>query len=130
MTHTACYRTNRRFCIATLAIVTLAVSLLIVALAEPLAAFFATPLLAGYIYIQVIAYFLVSITWPLYALLGRELAFGRIAAVDVLSTLVQAGVSILLVRAGWNILGIASAAVISALVCMIACFVLKPAFCG
>ena len=50
---------------------------------------------------------------PIYAMLSRDMAFGRIAALDVLTTLANAGAAICLVLLGFSYMGLAWASVVS-----------------
>jgi len=60
-------------------------------LAQPLATFFAMPQLAPYLRVATLGYLTGPFTYPIGALLSRRMAFGRIAAVGVATSLVYAG---------------------------------------
>jgi O-antigen/teichoic acid export membrane protein len=92
-------------------------------LAEPLAGFFAMPQLAPYVRVATLGYATGPFTYPIGALMSRRLAFGRIAAVGVLSSLVYAGVSVGLALRGFSYMSFAWAGAASTLTTML-CYVI------
>jgi O-antigen/teichoic acid export membrane protein len=100
----------------------------ILALAHPLARFFDAPVLAPFIQIVAFQYAMGPFVHPIYALMSRDLAFGRIAIMETATTLVQAGASVLLVSAGYGILGVAAAGCLSAALAVVICFSFQPGF--
>jgi O-antigen/teichoic acid export membrane protein len=93
--------------------VTVLITVLLVALSGPLADFYRVPMLAHYIRTIALSYAIAPFAHPLFALLSRDMAFGVIAALDVTTALLNAGLAITLVLLGFNVMGIAWAAVIS-----------------
>jgi O-antigen/teichoic acid export membrane protein len=91
--------------------------------AGPLAHFFGLPALADYLGIAVLGYLLGPFIHPQMALFSREMAFNRLAAINLLLALVAAGVSILLAFLGFSALSFAWAGVASALAGAILCLV-------
>jgi O-antigen/teichoic acid export membrane protein len=94
-------------------IVTSLITILLVVLSGPLADFYRVPMLAPYIRAIALSYAIAPFAHPLYALLTRDMAFGVIAALDVTTALLNAGLGICLVLLGFSFMGLAWAAVIS-----------------
>jgi O-antigen/teichoic acid export membrane protein len=103
------------------ALVTIVVLLLLVVAAEPLAAFFGQPALSAYLGIAVLGYAIGPFIHPQMALFGRELAFGRLALINLLLALVGASTAVLLALLGFGALSFAWAGVASAAAGAIAC---------
>jgi O-antigen/teichoic acid export membrane protein len=94
-------------------IVTSVITILLVVLSGPLADFYRVPMLAHYIRAIALSYAIAPFAHPLYALLTRDMAFGVIAALDITTALLNAGLAICLVLLGFSFMGLAWAAVIS-----------------
>ena len=94
-------------------IVTTFITILLVVLSGPLADFYRVPMLADYIRAIALSYAIAPFAHPLYALLTRDMAFGVIAALDITTALLNAGLAIGLVLLGFSFMGLAWAAVIS-----------------
>jgi O-antigen/teichoic acid export membrane protein len=94
-------------------IVTLAITVLLWGLAGVLADFYEVPKLAEYIRVVAFSYAIAPFSHPIYAILSRDMAFGRLAALDVLTTLANAVDAICLVLLGFNYMGLAWACVVS-----------------
>jgi O-antigen/teichoic acid export membrane protein len=95
-------------------IVTLTMTIVLVMLSGPFARFYGVPELAPYIRIVAISYAIAPFAHPIYAVLSRNMEFGKLAALDTLTMLVNALASVILVLQGFSYLGLAWAAVISA----------------
>jgi O-antigen/teichoic acid export membrane protein len=94
-------------------VVTSVITILLVVLSGPLADFYRVPMLAHYIRAIALSYAIAPFAHPLYALLTRDMAFGVIAALDITTALLNAGLAICLVLLGFSLMGLAWAAVIS-----------------
>jgi O-antigen/teichoic acid export membrane protein len=95
-------------------IVTLTMSTVLVMLSDAFARFYAVPALARYVQIIALSYAIAPFSHPIYAVLSRDMEFGKLAVLDTLSMLVNALASVALVLLGFSYLGIAWATVISA----------------
>lgn len=109
-------------------IVTLTVTGLLSLLAAELATFYELPQLTAYIKVGMFGYMIAPFAHPIYSLLSRELAFQKLALLDVLTTIVGAVASIWLVLLGAGYLGIAWAGVISAVTWTLLGFYLQRDF--
>ena len=105
------------------ALVTVVVAAILTLAAGPLAHFFVLPALTDYLGIAVLGYLLGPFIHPQMALFSREMAFNRLAVINLLLALVAAGVSILLAFLGFSALSFAWAGVASALAGAILCLV-------
>ncbi|MGE0766453.1 MAG: oligosaccharide flippase family protein [Hyphomicrobiaceae bacterium] len=97
-------------------LVTVLVVLAILLAAEPLAQFFAMPALTSYLGVLVFAYALGPFVHPQMALFARDLAFNRLALINLVTAIVAAGVSIGLACLGFSSLSLAWSAVATAVV--------------
>lgn len=106
------------------ALVTVVVTALILLTAEPLATFFAMPMLAPYLKIAVFGYMLGPFMHPQIALFTRELKLNRVAVVSVFMSSIGAVVAILLASLGFGALCYAWAAVVVAIATAFLCLAL------
>ncbi len=97
-------------------IVTLSMAFVLVLLSGTFARFYGLPGLGAYIRIVALSYAIAPFAHPIYALLSREMAFGTLAFLDVLTTLVSGLASVVFVLLGARYLGLAWASVLSAAV--------------
>jgi O-antigen/teichoic acid export membrane protein len=101
----------------------LGLTLLIVAVvllwAPALAVALGTPGLDVYLRVCVIAFLTGAVVFPLHALLAREMAFGRLAAVNIVSTVINSAVLVATAWAGASFLSFAFAQSVSAIVGML-----------
>lgn len=95
-------------------IVTLSMTTVLVMMSGSFARFYGVPALARYIQIMAFSYAIAPFAHPIYAVLSRDMAFDKLAALDVLTTLVNALASVALVLLGLSYIGLAWATVISA----------------
>jgi O-antigen/teichoic acid export membrane protein len=95
-------------------IVTLTMTIVLVMLSDPFARFYGVPELARYIQIIAISYAIAPFAHPIYAVLSRDMEFGKLAVLDTLTMLVNALASVILVLQGFSYIGLAWATVISA----------------
>jgi len=109
-------------------VLTLALAGALVAMAAPIAEFYATPGLESYLYLVALCFLLGPIVSPLYALLRREMAFGRIAFVNVSSALVHATVAVALAVLGFSFMSFAWASLVSGTAAMLLCLYFRPDF--
>lgn len=114
--------TDARFsaCLGLVASTTVAGTLALWLLAEPLARHFAQPGLAPLLDVLALGLLLSAFGSVAVALQLRELAAARIAWVSRLGTLSHAGVAIVLSTAGWGAMGLAWAQVANIAVCALA----------
>ncbi len=75
-------------------ITTLVVAGLVIAVSVPLARLYGMAALEHYIYVMVMAYSTGPFVYPIFGLLCRGMAFQKIAAIDVLTALLNAAVTI------------------------------------
>ena len=94
-------------------IVTLTMTIAILLLSEPLGRFYQIPGLARYTEIIAISYAVAPVAHPIYAILSRDLEFGKLAMLDTLTMLTNALASVAFVLLGAGYLGLAWATVIS-----------------
>ena len=106
------------------ALVTVVVTALILLTAEPLAEFFAMPMLAPYLKIAVFGYMLGPFIHPQIALFTRELQLNRVAIINVCMACISAVVAILLASQGFGALCYAWAAVVVAIATAFLCLAL------
>jgi O-antigen/teichoic acid export membrane protein len=95
------------------ALITVIVSSAILLAAEPLAIFFAMPALTSYLGVLVIAYSLGPFVHPQMALFARDLAFNRLALINLATATIAAGVAIGLAYLGLRSLSLAWSSVSS-----------------
>lgn len=93
---------------------TIAVVAVLLCLADPLAAFFAVPGLALYLKVVCLGFCLGPVTYPLMALMNRQLEFGNVAAINLAATLVRVVFSIGLAWLGFSAMSLAWAEVAAA----------------
>lgn len=95
-------------------IVTMTMTVVLMMLSNLFARFYGVPELARYIQIVAISYAIAPFAHPIYAVLSRDMQFGKLAALDALAMLVNAAASVILVLQGFSYMGLAWATVISA----------------
>ncbi len=95
------------------AIVTFFLTALLWGLSNVLAKFYSVPRLAEYIRVVAFSYAIAPFVGPVYAMLSRDMAFGKLAALDVATTLVNAIGSVCFVLLGFSYMGLAWAWVMS-----------------
>ena len=99
--------------------ITIGLTSLVALLAQPVAALYGEPRLERYIYVIAAAFATGPLMQPIYAIWSRALAFRKLAGLDVLNSVVNAGVSIALVWLGFGYMALAWAALAAALICII-----------
>lgn len=109
-------------------VVTLVLASAIFVAAPWIGALFDEPGLADFLRLSLIGFVTGSVVFPLHGLLARDLAFNRIAAIHVATSLINALVLIVLAARGFSFLSFAIANVISGLVGALALLWVKPAF--
>lgn len=105
--------------------VTAIVSVALYAAAAPIAGFYHSTVLAGYLHILVLGYAMGPFVHPITALLTRDMAFGSIAVIEVAAACVNAVASVVLVRTGLGFMGVAWAGVASGVTAMLLGFWFK-----
>jgi O-antigen/teichoic acid export membrane protein len=95
-------------------LVTLTMTIVLVMLSGSFARFYGVPALARYIQIVALGYAIAPFAHPIYAVLSRDMEFGKLAVLDTLTMLVNALASVILVLQGFSYMGLAWATVISA----------------
>jgi O-antigen/teichoic acid export membrane protein len=94
-------------------IVTLMMAIGLLKLSGTFARFYGVPELARYINIIALGYAIAPFAHPIYAVLSRDMQFGKLAMLDTLTVLVNAMASVILVLQGFSYIGLAWATVIS-----------------
>ena len=94
-------------------IVTMMMTIVLVTLSGVFARFYGAPELARYIEIIALGYAIAPFAHPIYAVLSRDMEFGKLAMLDTLTMLINALASVILVLQGFSYLGLAWATVIS-----------------
>jgi O-antigen/teichoic acid export membrane protein len=94
-------------------IVTMMMTIVLVTVSKTFARFYGVPELARYIQIIAFGYAIAPFAHPIYAVLSRDMEFGKLAMLDTLTMLVNALASVILVLQGCSYLGLAWATVIS-----------------
>lgn len=94
-------------------IVTACIAILLWLFSDGIAAFYKEPSLAEYIRVVAISYAIAPFAHPIYAILNRDMDFGKIAILEGLSTLVNGIAAVLLVSLGFTYMGLAWAWVVS-----------------
>lgn len=84
--------------------------------AERIAAFYGNTALLGYLEVALLGFLIGPVTTPVFALLRREMAFGKTAIVNVTTASVYALLAISLAASGFSFMSIAYATVVSAAV--------------
>jgi O-antigen/teichoic acid export membrane protein len=110
---------NVRACFTVSLVATLAIALLLILLAAPLAQFFGMPQLAPYLRVAAFGYLAGPFMYPIAALMSRNLAFGRIAMISVATAAVNAGVSVSLAARGFGYMSFAWGSAVSTAVSML-----------
>lgn len=108
--------------------VTLVLAVVIFAGAPWLGALFGEPGLTDFLQISLIGFVTGSVVFPLHGLLARELAFNRLAAINVATTLINSLVLIVLAAHGFSFLSFALANVVSGILGGLALLWVKPVF--
>jgi O-antigen/teichoic acid export membrane protein len=96
------------------AAITVVLTIVVLLLAHPIAALYGEPRLASYIHVVAAAFAVQPFMQPIYALWSRALAFRTIACMDVLTAVVTASASIVLVWFGFSYMGLAWGTTIAA----------------
>jgi O-antigen/teichoic acid export membrane protein len=94
-------------------IVTTMMTIVLATLSGTFARFYGVPELARYIEIIALGYAIAPFAHPIYAVLSRDMEFGKLAMLDTLTMLVNAVASVILVLQGFSYIGLAWATVIS-----------------
>ncbi len=108
-----------RACFTLSLIANLLIGTSMAALAGPLAAYFAMPQLKQYIHVAAMGYALGPFIYPIWSLMSRNLAFGPMTFIGLLSTVVGSAVSISLALQGYGYMSFAWASAASTAVSML-----------
>jgi O-antigen/teichoic acid export membrane protein len=95
-------------------LVTLTMSIVLLVSSGPIARFYSVPELARYIQIIALGYAIAPFAHPIYAVMSRDMEFGKLAVLDTLSQLANSLASVGFVLLGFSYLGLAWATVIAA----------------
>ncbi len=98
---------NIRACFTVSLSATLLIAVVLLLLAPPLAQFFAMPHLDRYLRVAALGYLTGPFVYPISALMGRNLAFGALAAIGVMTALVNAVVGVGLAMQGFGYMSFA-----------------------
>jgi O-antigen/teichoic acid export membrane protein len=109
-------------------LMTIVLTIVMLALSRFLTQFYGLPGLAQYIRVIALSYAVAPFAQPIYALFARNLQFGTTGVLDVITTLLKAGLSVGLVLAGFGLMALAWAAVISSVAWTLMGFYLKRDF--
>lgn len=107
---------------------TLAIVAAVLLWSPALAAALGAPGLDVYLRVCVIAFLTGAVVFPLHALLARDMVFGRIAAVNIVSTVVNSVVLVAMAWAGASFLSFAFAQSVSAIAGMLLLIFFCPRF--
>jgi O-antigen/teichoic acid export membrane protein len=110
------------------AIVTVVITAALIVLAGPMARYYGTPELEPYLHVIALWYVTGPLVYPVLALMWRELAFGRIALIGVVTAAVNGGAAIALALAGFSYMSFAWASVISGVAGMLLGLACRPDF--
>lgn len=94
-------------------LVTLAMTVVLALLSGPLARFYDEPKLALYIQVVAISYAIAPFAHPVYAMLSRDMAFDKIAAIDASAAVLSSISAIVLALLGFSYMSLAWAGVIA-----------------
>jgi O-antigen/teichoic acid export membrane protein len=107
-------------------LVTVVMAATVISLSGTAARYYGAPGLDRFLQVIALWYFLGPFTYPIYALMSREMAFGTLAFITVVTTLLNGAASIVLALLGFSYLSLAWANVISAAAGMFLCFHFRP----
>jgi O-antigen/teichoic acid export membrane protein len=110
---------NVRACFTVSLVATIVITLALTLLAGPLAQFFDMPHLAPYLRVAAFGYLSGPFMYPIAALMSRNLAFGPIAMISVVTATVNAGVSVSLAARGFGYMSFAWGSAVSTAVGML-----------
>lgn len=109
-------------------LITLVMTAVLFASAPAIAGLFDEPGLAGFLRIALLGFVVGSFAFPLHGLLARDLAFKRIAFINVTTALLNSGMLILLAYSGFSFLSFAWANVVSGVAGSLLLLWMRPAF--
>jgi len=109
-------------------IVTAVMSVALALVSDPIATYYGDRRLGSFLHIAALAYAVGPFVHPIYALMSRQMAFGRIALIDVAAAATNAIASIGLLMMGVGLLGLAWASAISAACTMLLGFYFQRDF--
>jgi len=96
--------------------------------AGPMARFYEQPGLTLYLQIVAISYLIGPFVSPLYALMQREMEFDKLAIISIVTTVINAALSVTFASLGYSYLSFALASVVSACCGMLLSFYFRPQF--
>lgn len=105
---------------------TLPLALIVFVCAEFAGAFYQAPGLRDFLWVTALCFLIGPFVAPLYALLGRHMAFGQIAIAGILATLAYSGAAIGLAFAGFSYMSFAWASLISGFTGFVTLLIWRP----
>jgi len=108
-----------RACFTVSLVSTLAVATALLLLAHTMARFFTMPRLEHYLRIAALGYLTGPFVYPIAALMSRQLAFGALALISVITAAVNAGVSVSLALRGYGYMSFAWGGAVSTAISML-----------
>lgn len=109
-------------------LLTLPLALICFLLAQPAAEFYGVPGLREFLWVTVACFLLGPFSSPIYALLSRNLEFGRIALISAVSSLSYAATTIGLALAGFHFMSFAWATLVSVVLALLLMLFSHPNF--
>jgi O-antigen/teichoic acid export membrane protein len=109
-------------------IVTVVMTFVLVLLASPIAVYYANPMLERYLKVIGISYLIGPFSYQIAALLTRDMAFGRLALISVVTTVVNGIMGIVLASLGFSAMSYAWASVGSAAAGVLLSFYFYPSW--
>jgi O-antigen/teichoic acid export membrane protein len=109
-------------------ILTVVIVVALLVLASHLAAFYAVAGLERYLQVLTLCYALGPFVTPIYALLRREMAFGAIAVIAVVASLLNMATTVGLAMLGFSYMSLAWGSLVSATAGMLMMFMARPDF--
>ena len=107
-------------------LVTWVMAATLILFAGPAARYYDAPNLDRYLWVSALCYIVNPFAYPIYALMSREMAFGTLAFINVMTTLLNGVAAVVLATFGFSYMSLAWANVISATAGMLLCFHFRP----
>ena len=106
--------------------VTFVMAATLIAFAGPAARYYDAPNLDRYLQVTALCFFVGSFSYPIIALMSREMAFGTLALISVMTTLLNGAAAVVLAIFGQSYMSFAWANFISAMAGMFLCYQFRP----
>ena len=106
--------------------VTFVMAATLIAFAGPAARYYDAPNLDRYLQVTALCFFVGPFSYPIIALMSREMAFGTLALISVMTTLLNGAAAVVLAIFGQSYMSFAWANFISAMAGMFLCYQFRP----